>query len=97
MIQGRSVKPANIWCAGQTFTKDGRLVVFGGNLDYSRAGGLDFKGLNKVYTFNPFNETWTRQPDMRDGRWYPPACCLPDGRIPIKQGLDETGQDRQHR
>ena len=62
---------------GQTFTKDGRLVVFGGNLDYSRAGGVDFKGLNKVYTFNPFNETWTEQPDMRHGRWYPRACaCL---------------------
>ena len=87
------LKPANIWCAGQTFTKDGRLVVFGGNLDYSRAGGVDFKGLNKVYTFNAFNETWTEQPDMRHGRWYPTGVRLPDGRIPIKQGLDETGLD----
>ena len=26
------LKPANIWCAGQTFTADGGLVVFGGNL-----------------------------------------------------------------
>ena len=29
------LKPANIWCAGQTFTADGRLVVFGGNLRFS--------------------------------------------------------------
>ena len=26
--------PANIWCAGQTFTAAGELVVFGGNLEF---------------------------------------------------------------
>jgi len=85
------LKPANIWCAGQAFTADGRLVVAGGNLDYGYDGS-DFKGLNKVYTFNPFNETWTEQPDMRRGRWYPSQVLLPDGRMPILSGLDETGQ-----
>ena len=76
------LKPANIWCAGQTFTADGRLVVFGGNLRFSEPG-VDFKGLNKVYTFNPWNETWTEQPDMRHGRWYPTGVRLSDGRIVI--------------
>ena len=83
------LKPANIWCAGQTFTADGRLVVFGGNLASPRAG--DYKGLDKVYTFNPFNETWTEQPDMGHGRWYPTGVRMADGRIPIMQRLDETG------
>ena len=84
------LKPANIWCAGQTFTADGRLVVFGGNLRFSE-GAVDFKGLNKVYTFNPFNETWTEQPDMRHGRWYPTGVRMSDGRIVIINGLDESG------
>ena len=84
------LKPANIWCAGQTFTADGRLVVFGGNLRFSE-GTVDFKGLNKVYTFNPFNETWTEQPDMRHGRWYPTGVRMSDGRIAIINGLDESG------
>ena len=84
------LKPANIWCAGQSFTADGRLVVVGGNAAFSNDTS-DFKGLNKVYTFNPFNETWTEQPDMRQGRWYPSTARLPDGRMPILSGLDESG------
>ena len=84
------LKPANIWCAGQTFTADGRLVVFGGNMRFSE-GTVDYKGLNKVYTFNPFNESWTEQPDMRHGRWYPTGVRLADGRIVVMSGLDESG------
>ena len=84
------MKPANLWCAGQSFLADGRLLVTGGNLAYSN-GGLDWKGLNKVYTFNPFNETWTEQPDMRHGRWYPSQVLMPDGRTMIMSGRDETG------
>jgi hypothetical protein len=84
------LKPANIWCGGQAFTADGRVVVVGGNLQYSPPAP-SFKGLNKVYTFNPFNETWTEQPDMRHGRWYPTIVRLPDGRMPILSGWDERG------
>ena len=50
-----------------------------------------YKGLNKIYTFNPFNETWTEQPDMRHGRWYPTGVRMADGRIAIISGLDESG------
>ena len=89
------LKPANLWCSGQTFTADGRLVVFGGNLRFSDpdapAGSTGFMGLNKVYTFNPWNESWTEQPDMRHGRWYPTAARMADGRIVVINGLDETG------
>jgi hypothetical protein len=86
-------KPANIWCAGQTFTADGELLVFGGNLEFplGNPSTTTWKGLNKVYSFNPYNETWTQQPDMRHGRWYPTGVRLADGRIPIISGLDESG------
>ncbi len=81
---------ANIWCAGQTFTADGELVVFGGNLDYE-SPSQTWKGLDQVFTFNPWTETWKEQPKMAHGRWYPTGVRLPDGRIPIVSGLDESG------
>ena len=46
-----------------------------------------------VLTFNPWNETWTRQPDMRHGRWYPSLLTLPDGRVVITSGYDEVGNN----
>lgn len=83
------LKPANVWCSGNSLLADGRVLVTGGNLAY--AGTLDSaKGLNKVYTFNPFNETWTEQPDMPHGRWYPTQVLLSDGRTLIASGLDEN-------
>ena len=50
--------PANIWCSGLSFLADGRLLVTGGNLQYGDSSNTDypdFKGLNSVYTFNPFS------------------------------------------
>ena len=82
--------PANIWCAGQTHLADGSILVAGGNLEYSTVSA-GFKGLNKMYTFDPFTETWTEQPDMAHGRWYPTLTRLGDGKVVITSGLDETG------
>src|SRR5215208_775948 len=83
--------PANIWCSGQSLLADGRVLVTGGNLEYDPTGNNRYKGLNKVFTFNPFNETWTEQPSMAHGRWYPGQVLLPDGRVVIMAGTDETG------
>lgn len=88
---GRRIDPpGNLWCAGQALLADGRLLVAGGNLAYANATST-VKGLNQIYIFNPFNETWIRQPDMRHGRWYPTLTTLPDGRVLITSGLDENG------
>ncbi len=88
-VDPRTGRPYNIWCSGQTLLRDGRLLVAGGNLQYD--GTSDFKGLDVVLTFDPFTETWTKQPDMRDGRWYPTLTLLPDGRVVIVGGLDSSG------
>ena len=82
--------PVNIWCSGTSFLADGRVLVTGGNLSYINDPNSQYAGLNQVYTFNPFSETWTRQPDMAHGRWYPTQMLMPDGRTVIVQGLDET-------
>ena len=82
--------PANIWCGGQVLLADGRVLVAGGNLAYASQDTPHAAGLNQLYTFNPFNETWTRQPDMRQGRWYPTVTLLSDGRAVITSGLSEN-------
>jgi hypothetical protein len=90
---GRRVDPpSNIWCAGQTLLADGRVLVAGGNLAYERPGEYTFKGLNQIWIFDPDDETWTRGPDMRHGRWYPTTTRLPDGRVLITAGWDESGR-----
>jgi hypothetical protein len=83
-------KRANIWCSGNALLSDGRVVVAGGNLAYATATS-NYKGLNKLYTFNPWSETWTEQPDMGHGRWYPSQVLMPDGRMVIMSGFDENG------
>ncbi|HTI34389.1 MAG TPA: galactose oxidase-like domain-containing protein [Miltoncostaea sp.] len=88
-------RPANIWCGGQALLADGRVLVVGGNLAYpvnnGNGAGNGFKGARWVVTFDPWTETWTRYQDMPHGRWYPTLTELPDGRVLILGGWDETG------
>ena len=85
-------KPVNIWCGAQSLMADGQVLVTGGTLAYNEGvAGKTYAGLNKVYTFDPFTETWTEQPDMRGGRWYPTQTLLPDGRTLIMSGDSEKG------
>jgi hypothetical protein len=92
---GSPPRPANIWCGGQTQLADGRVLVVGGNLAYSQndgnGAGNGFKGGRWVFTFDPWTETWTRYQDMPHGRWYPTLTELPDGRVLIVGGWDESG------
>lgn len=85
-------KPANIFCGGQSLLPDGRVLVTGGNLEYKKQGDpAGSRGLNKVYTFNPYDETWTEQPEMRQGRWYPSQALMANGETLIVGGRDERG------
>ena len=84
-MDGGELKPANIYCSGQALLADGQLLLAGGTLDRFGPGGVA-RGLERVYSFNPFDETWTAQPDMEEGRWYPTQTLLPDGRQVIISG-----------
>jgi hypothetical protein len=83
--------PVNLFCAGISFLADGQVLVTGGNLAYPAETHDKYAGLKDVYTFDPWTETWTPQPMMNHGRWYPSQLLLPDGRTFIMGGLDEFG------
>ena len=85
----------NLFCAHQSFTEDGRLLVAGGQFPLPGllkdlfppkllAPGAD----KDVHLFDPVTETWTRLPDMARGRWYPTCVTLPDGRVFISSGTN---------
>ena len=90
---GANGLPAQVFCAGASFLADGRLLTTGGNLYWPDSTRPNWAGLNKVFTFNPWNGRWTKQPDMRHGRWYPSQELLPDGRTLILSGYDEGGNE----
>ena len=82
---------APIYCSGEVLLPNGVLFVAGGEL-----ADKGSKGLDKTFTFNPFNETWHRQGDMGHGRWYPGQVVLPDGRVVILGGYSEKGSTRDN-
>ncbi len=44
-----------------------------------------------TYLFDPQTEEWEFAGDMEEGRWYPTATTLPDGRILILSGTNQGG------
>ncbi len=96
--EGYSIAPPeNIWCAGQTILADGRVFIAGGHLKYPDPNNTDgtggYAGTLTTYTFNPLTESFTQQPGMVNGRWYPTTTQLADNRVVITSGYDESGRE----
>ncbi len=91
---GQPPAPAPFFCSGLSQLPDGQVLVAGGNLIYGDTfdddGYTKFAGLQTIFTFDPFTETWTQQPSMANGRWYPTQTLLPDGRTIISGGLSDV-------
>jgi hypothetical protein len=89
--------PDNIWCGGQTILSDGRVFIAGGNLRYpdpnAAPGFTGYEGTLTTYTFNPSANSWTRQPDMAYGRWYPTVTQLSNNQAVITSGYDQYGSN----
>ncbi len=85
-----SFTPDDVFCAGQAFLPDGRLLVAGGTEQYD-----PFHGLRSTWLFDPITLQWTRVADMADGRWYPTLLSLGDGRIFALSGLGTGGADNR--
>jgi hypothetical protein len=79
-------RPAPIFCAGHSYLPNGMVGVFGGNL-----GGNHGTGAHLALIFDPWTETWHRQQDMAEGRWYPTVVTGADGRQFITSGHGDIG------
>ncbi len=79
----------NIWCGAQTQLADGRVLIVGGNIP--KVGTTQYRGLDSIYIFDPWTETWKLQGRMHEGRWYPTATLLPNGQVVITSGLKRDG------
>jgi Domain of unknown function (DUF1929)/Bacterial Ig domain/Glyoxal oxidase N-terminus/Fibronectin type III domain len=71
--------PNNLFCSGNTSLPDGRVFVAGGHINAH-------VGLSTTTIFDSQSQTWTQGPAMANGRWYPTAIPLPDGRIIVLSG-----------
>ena len=55
-------KPVNIWCGGLVVPARRAAARDGRHSRLRRRRRRGFRGLNAVYTFDPFTETWAEQP-----------------------------------
>jgi hypothetical protein len=78
--------PADFFCSGFALLRDGRLLVTGGH------SGVDNYGIKTTYKFDYLTNQWTRQADMRNGRWYPTNTTLPNGQLLTISGGDTAGK-----
>jgi hypothetical protein len=83
----QSVVAAPIYCSGQSLMATGEVLVAGGNRAPPTS---DFTGLDTIFTFDPWSETWRRQRSMWTGRWYPSQLLLADGRTMLMGGYDQN-------
>jgi hypothetical protein len=90
----------NIFCGGQCALPDGTIFVAGGQDGagaadvtgnwgalFAAALGSDSGAQQDVNSYDPVQNTWTRWPDMNDGRYYPTVQALGDGTVFIAGGL----------
>jgi galactose oxidase len=75
---------ANVFCSGHAFLPNGQLLIAGGHI-------TNWVGLPSAYTYDPFSNTWTRLPDMNNGRWYPTNTTLPNGNVLVISGTISSG------
>jgi hypothetical protein len=83
---GTVVRPSldkNLFCGGQTFLPDGRLLVAGGSST----------GVRALHTFTPAGDggTWSQVGELADDRWYPTCTALPDGHVLVISGTKAGG------
>ena len=76
----------DLFCAHHVTLEDGRLLAVGGTKepDFSR-------GNHAVFTYDPDGERWSRHlPGLVNGRWYPTAVVLADGRVAVFSGRPDS-------
>lgn len=77
--------PGDLFCSGHTLLADGRLLVTGGH------SGTDNFGTRTAYIYDAALNSWSRGPDMQNGRWYPTNTTLATGEVLTISGGDTAG------
>lgn len=78
----------DLFCAGQSFLPDGRLLVTGGHVRGTTHGeGL---GIKENHIFDPATNSWSSPPSLTEARWYPNNVSLADGKTLIFGGQAST-------
>ncbi|HWZ42268.1 MAG TPA: Ig-like domain-containing protein [Candidatus Saccharimonadales bacterium] len=72
---------SNMFCDGQTFLNDGRMLTAGGHADWG-------VGIRNSDIYDPVTRLWTSMAPMNFPRWYPTLTTLPDGRVLAVSGSD---------
>jgi len=78
--------PTDMFCAGHMLMSNGEGIAAGGTTDYS-----PWKGSKALYTFDFEHEVFTKQDNMKDGRWYPTVVNTRGGYALIVGGFDAKG------
>ncbi|MDB5075301.1 MAG: hypothetical protein JWO42_1480, partial [Chloroflexi bacterium] len=78
---------ADLFCAGQAVTADGRILVIGGT---ATSGGL---GIKAITAFDSTTETWQNLAPMHYPRWYATGTTLGDGRVFVTSGDNQNSTD----
>lgn len=84
--------PVDIFCAGQSFLYDGRLLVSGGLDDFHYPAD---SGIANTTFFDPTTNTWSMGPNMNLTRWYPTTVPMSDGTILTAAGTANDGMHIQ--
>lgn len=91
---------ADLFCCHFAQAPDGKVVVVGGSdPDYFVGGGGGHGSVGEpyIYTLDPATETWDYSRSgsgvnrLAEGRWYPTAVTLGDGRILVVSGRRSHG------
>ncbi|MGA7124281.1 MAG: galactose oxidase-like domain-containing protein [Polyangiaceae bacterium] len=82
----------DLFCAGEAFLPDGRLLMAGGDDSPMGAPPLDGIGVPNLSAYDPLQPLpWQSLPTMNASRWYPTVTILSDGTALILSGsLDLT-------
>jgi galactose oxidase-like protein/hemolysin type calcium-binding protein len=74
----------NLFCSGLAHLMSGSIFVAGGNKD------MLLEGIVQTHIFDSDRNTWSRGPDMAEGRWYPSVTPLDNGEMLITEGGPDT-------
>lgn len=99
----------DVFCAGQAFLGDGRLLVAGGTEAWggqpdAHAHALDFLGERGCWIYAPRQRVWRRVRDLNfqpgestgGGRWYPTLVTLATGQVLCVSGHPSALDTRHH-